>query len=167
MQPAEWPVPNLARAIASQLWGTALPAMDPAADEREFQREIGKRVGEWLSATFPSRFTVKVEPGGGGVAPVGAFGTSFWPDISVESSRADRLVAIEVKCLRGTNLPTQLSQALGQALVYQQLYAQSLIALIPLVAVEIPAPPFFENVAQHGIEVAILGPIVATGGPRT
>jgi hypothetical protein len=147
-----------------ELWGTEVPSHIAAeTGEKHFQVWIGDHVRTFLDTTFPDRFTVKIEPAGGKVTPIRTFGTSFWPDISVESSDDDRLVAVEVKCLRGARFSGQLSQALGQALMYKQLYAQSVVALIPLVRVETPAPPFFENVSEHGIEVTMLGPVAGLG----
>jgi len=161
----KWPVQNLARAIATNLWSLRLPEeLEAEKEERAFQEWVGKNIRECLTASYPSRFRVRIETGEGGVAPVRAFGTSFWPDVSVESTDGERLVAIEVKCLAQAGLPARITQALGQALMYKQIYAQSMVVFVPLRELKMPPPPFFENVSDHGIEVAIVGGIISSRG---
>ena len=165
---ASWPVRNLARVIAVHLWSLRLPGeLAETTEEKPFQQWIGRTVRQWLDDSYPSRFAVRIEAGEGGVEPIRAFQTSFWPDVSVESTDGDRLVAIEVKCLRGSGLPARLTQALGQALMCKQIYAQGLVALVPLRQLELPPPPFFENVSEHGIEVAIVGGVTSLGVSHT
>jgi hypothetical protein len=47
--------------------------------------------------------------------------------------------------------------------MYQQVYAQSIVVLVPLVALQVPPPPFFENVSEHHVEVTIVGPVSGSG----
>lgn len=161
----EWPVANLARIIAMEFWGKLAPAehFQAPALERNFQKWIAKELKAWHERVYPGRFVVRQELGEGGVFPIKTFGTSFWPDISVESTRGDKLVAVEVKCLKKTGLPASISQALGQALMYRQVYTQSLVVFVPLQALPLPPPPFFENVAEHDVEVTIVGNIQTSG----
>jgi hypothetical protein len=126
---SDWPGPNLARVIAMELWEKAIPSEHSRSkQQKDHQRWIGLHLDAWLENTFPDRFRVRTEAVGGGVKPVRVLGTSFWPDISIESTEGDPLVAAEVKCLRRTALPNQMAQALGQALMYKQVYAQGLVA---------------------------------------
>ena len=168
MAEGEWPVANLARVIAMELWGKQPPPQHFQApvSEKNFQIWVSEELETWLPAAYPDRFTVRAEPKGGKVFPIKTFGTSFWPDVSVESSRGDKLVAVELKCLKKIGLPNSISQALGQALMYRQVYIQSLVVFVPLESLPLPPPPFFENVAEHDVEVTIVGEIHTSGaGP--
>jgi hypothetical protein len=155
---------NLARLLAMHLWGIAVPEqLRRETSERPFQRWLGEEIESRLGRNYPEQFNVKIEPRGGKVLPVRAFATTFWPDISIESSAGDMLTAVEVKCVKRGNLPAQISQAIGQALMYQQLYRQSLVALIPLGQLVMPPPPFFANLSEHSIEMTVVGQIAGSG----
>ena len=156
MSSSSKPVSNLARAIAMWLWLKKVPPDTASKAERVLQEWVSDQIEEWVKKNHPDRFRIKCEPKTGGVEPIRAFETSFWPDISIESPDKDLLVAVEVKYLTPGSVPSQVSQALGQALVYRQIYQQSLVVLVPRLKLDTPPPPFFENVAEHQIELTLL-----------
>ena len=147
-----------------ELWGAKIPDnCAEATTEKPFQEWIGKYLRDWLDRNYQGFYRVKIEPQGGKVVPVRAFETSFWPDVSVESADGEPLVAIELKCLKRKGLPALVSQALGQALMYQQVYPQSLVVLVPMQPLAMPPPPFFANLAEHEIEVTVVGSVSGAG----
>ena len=120
---------KIAQELAQHLRGCAVPeSLIGTHAEKPFQLWAGDRTREWVSATG-RRLVVKVEQAGGGVPPIRLFGTSFWPDIAVESSTSQTALAIEVKCVTRSGLPDSFATSVGQSMIYRAQYAECLIAL--------------------------------------
>jgi len=83
------------------------------------------------------------------------FGTSFWPDVSVESPDCRTFLAVEVKCLGRKGLPGHVAQALGQALLYRDPYERSLVVFVLIDPLEAAVLGDIANrLGRFGIEVA-------------
>jgi hypothetical protein len=102
---------------------------------------------------------VKIEPNEGGVFPVMAFGTGFWPDVSLESPDSRTLVAVEVKCLARRGLPGHVAQALGQSLLYKDPYEEVVAVFIVLDPLEADViADIGKKFEGYGISVATVEP---------
>ncbi|MPZ49891.1 MAG: hypothetical protein GEU75_11470 [Dehalococcoidia bacterium] len=121
---------HLAGAVVEQLKGTPVPdGLRDSRVEREYQLWIGGVIGEQV-ARLGNGLVVRLEAERGGVRPVKLLGTSFWPDIAVYDQNEEPLLAIEVKCLTRRNLPSHVSQPIGQAFLYREMYHESIVALV-------------------------------------
>jgi len=107
--------------------GTELRSMK---GERPFRTWVGERIREYTAAHDPG-LSVFIEPSEGGVTPVRAFGTTFWPDVSIQSG-THLSAAVEVKCLQRRGLPGHIAQALGQALLYKSAYDGAFVVYVVL-----------------------------------
>jgi hypothetical protein len=124
---------DVATGIAGHLAKSSMPDnLVGCREERPFRRWVGERAREWVSLKPDKSLTVRIEPDEGGVQAVGRFGTSFWPDVSVELGDSPAFLAVEVKCLARRGLPGHVAQSLGQALLYIHPYQRSLVVFILL-----------------------------------
>ncbi len=140
------------------------PDLFGVSDERCFQRWVAKRTEEWLKGRHRGGFWTKGEASGGGVAPVLAFGGGSWPDVTVGSEDWPTAVAIEVKCLKKRGLPNRIAHAVGQALMYREMYDRCLVvfAVIEDIAVEIPRT-LLARLSENGITVVVVRAFPAAG----
>jgi len=127
------------------------------SDERPFQRWVADRSQEWLDKTYPHRYSTKCEASGGGIIPIRAFGAGSWPDVAIGSQASPTVLAVEVKCLKKRGLPNRFAQALGQALMYRQVYEGALVvyAVIEDVPVKVPNE-LLNTLAHNGIVVTVV-----------
>jgi hypothetical protein len=117
--------------MAEQLSKSIVTAeLKGCTSERPFRSWVGERTRDWVVANYGGDLAVRIEPSEGGVFPVKAFGTSFWPDVSVESPGTRAFLAVEVKCLKRRGLPGHVAQALGQALLYKVEYLGAVVVFV-------------------------------------
>jgi len=154
---------EVASGITRHLRGCAVSThLRTCRDERPFRIWVGEQVREWIRAEYGSTLTVKIEPNEGGVFPVMAFGTGFWPDVSVESPDSRTLVAVEVKCLGRRGLPGHVAQALGQSLLYKDPYQEVVAVFIVLDPLEADViVDIGKRFAGYGIPIATVEPLRA------
>ena len=106
---------------------------------------------------YGGQFTLRLEEPRGGVQPVEMADTSFWPDMTVGSDAHSTLVAVEVKCLTQKGRPGQVASAIGQALIYRELYEHSLILMVDLDDLDIAFPDSLaEKLADNDIDFVLI-----------
>ncbi len=151
---------TLAKDLAQHLASCPVPPdLIGSRKERDFQAWIGGRISAWLEDRLGEQLTVKVESSGGGVEPFRMMGTEFWPDIAIGSEGEPNLLAVEVKLVTSENRPGQISHAIGQAIIYRELYEQSLIAFVTLDTFDLTPPKSLDDkLSEHGIETVQIAP---------
>ena len=152
---------EIANGIVAYLQGSVVSDdLRTCRDERRFRTWVGQRVREWVRAQPGNPFTVKIEPDEGGVFPVREFGTSFWPDVSVESPASRTFLAVEIKCLGRKGLPGHVAQALGQSLLYKDPYEEvvAVFVLVDPLETDVIAA-IGKKFAEHRIPIATVEPL--------
>ena len=148
---------EIATGLARHLARSAVPSgLLGVTDEKRFQRWVAERGEQWLNCRHRG-FWTKCEASGGGIAAVRAFGAGSWPDVAVGSEASPTALAVEVKCLRKRGLPNRVAHALGQAVMYRELYDASLVvfAVVEEVRMEVPST-LLARLAENGIVVAVV-----------
>jgi len=149
---------DIATGLARHLTRSDVPPdLVGVSDERCFQRWVAKRAEEWLNRRHRGRFWTKGEASGGGIAPVRAFGAGSWPDVAIGSEDAPTGVAIEVKCLKKRGLPNRIAHALGQAIMYREVYQWCLVLFVVVEDVDVSMPgTLLSRLSENGITVALV-----------
>lgn len=98
--------------------------------ESDLLLDIGEIVTEYINAELGELASVWVEVRDRGkIKPVWAYGTDFWPNITVEV-RDLPTIAIEVKLAKRDNgLAESVASAIGKALIYSVQYSH-VVALV-------------------------------------
>jgi hypothetical protein len=111
-------ISTLSRLFDSWARAYTWPAIFPSESEPSYtHRAVRPAIQDWAKSLKRDSLFVR---GDGGVPPrpVAAFGVFFYPDVEL-SEHDQRLLAVEVKFLRGTDPTGSIAKALGQALIYR------------------------------------------------
>ncbi len=126
--------------------------------EKDFQSWLAQEIREWLAAEHPSGgLSVTVEPSEGGVRPIRAFGTTFWPDVTLAAPDEETVLAIEVKCLTRKERPDQVATSLGQALLYRVLYDHCFVLMVDLDGLQVgPPSSLLDKLSDDSVEFIVI-----------
>jgi hypothetical protein len=151
----------LLKGLAGHLAGCSIPAeLAASQNEADYQRWVTGRIREWLKGRHGGDFALKAEALGGGVRAVPMFGTTFWPDIAVGLADRPALLAVVVQCLTKKGLPSPVSSAIGQAVIYREQYELCLVVMVLLDDLAIALPESLAGkLSKNDIELVRIGPV--------